>query len=118
MKPIIIYMDRKDEVRLTKEEFEKYIRDAYDQGYNCGYADGKKNYWTPYWYNTITSTNTNNPLTIDPYTPTKTTPTTPNITWTCSNTGTVDDNIKFQAAKFDDTEACINMGEVHNAKGD
>ncbi len=30
MKPIIIYMDRKDEVRLTKEEFEKYIKDAYD----------------------------------------------------------------------------------------
>lgn len=118
MKPIIIYMDRKDEVRLTKEEFEKYIRDAYDQGYNCGYADGKKNYWTPYWYgNTITSANTNSPLTIDPYTSTKTTPTNPNITWTCSNTGT-DNNVKFQAAKFDDTKVCINMGEVHNAKGD
>lgn len=104
MKPIIIYMDRKDEVRLTKEEFEKYIRDAYDQGYNCGYADGKKNYWTPYWYNTITSTNTNNPLTIDPYAPTKTTPTNPNITWTCSGNST---DVDLSA-----------MGEVHNAKGD
>ena len=104
MKPIIIYMDRKDEVRLTKEEFEKYIRDAYDQGYNCGYADGKKNYWTPYWYNTVTSTNTNNPLTIDPYTPTNTAPTNPSITWTCSN-NSMDINLSA-------------TGEVHNAKGD
>ena len=104
MKPIIIYMDRKDEVRLTKEEFEKYIKEAYDQGYNCGYADGKKNQWGPYWYgNTITTTNTNTPLTIDPYTPVKTAPTTPNITWTCSNKTDTD---------------LHTMGEVHNAKGD
>ena len=115
MKPIIIYMDRKDEVRLTKEEFEKYIRDAYDQGYNCGYAEGRKYYWSPYWYgNTITSTNTNNPITIDPYTSTKTAPTTPNITWTCSSVGT---DVKLNSNDHT-TVGGFTMGEAHNAIGD
>ena len=82
MKPIIIYLDKQDKISLTKEEFERYIREAYDQGYNCGYADGKRNYWTPYWYgNTLTTTNSS--ITIDPYTPIKTAP---NITWTCTPT--------------------------------
>lgn len=94
MKPVIIYLDKRDEVRLSKEEFEKYIKEAYDQGYSCGYADGKKNYWSPYWYgNTITTTNT--PITLDPYKQTTTNPNTnPNITWTCS------------------------QGEAHNSVGD
>ena len=93
MKPVIIYLDKRDEVRLSKEEFEKYIKEAYDQGYSCGYADGKKYYWSPYWYgNTITTTNA--PITCDPYKPTTTNPIKTNITWTC------------------------NQGEAHNSVGD
>lgn len=39
MKPIIIYS--KDElIKLTKEEFEKYIMDAYTAGRQEGYAEG------------------------------------------------------------------------------
>ena len=45
MKPIIIYTGQKDEVKLTKEEFEKYINEAYDQGYKNGYSEGIK--WGP-----------------------------------------------------------------------
>ena len=85
MKPIIIYVDKSDVIKLTKKEFEQYIRDAYDQGYNCGYADGKKYTWNPYWYNSpITYTNTTgNPPTIttDPTTPLQP-DTYPKITWT------------------------------------
>ena len=83
MKPIIIYLNKEDEIKLTKKEFEQYIKDAYNQGYDCGYAEGKKNnYWSPYWYNTCTNTNTNPP----------TITTTPNeikknldITWTSTD---------------------------------
>jgi len=50
MKPIIIYLDKSDKVVLTKKEFEEYIKEAYDQGYNCGYNDGKKWYYTPFSY--------------------------------------------------------------------
>ena len=50
MKPIIIYLDKSDKVVLTKKEFEEYIKQAYDQGYNCGYTEGKK-WYTPYIYN-------------------------------------------------------------------
>ena len=43
MKPIVIYLDKHDdEIKLTRKEFEEYINKAYDQGYACGYADGKK----------------------------------------------------------------------------
>lgn len=57
MKPIVIYLDKHDdEIKLTKKEFEEYINKAYDQGYACGYAEGKKYY--PWWGNgTITATN-------------------------------------------------------------
>ena len=50
MKPIVIYLDKHDdEIKLTKKEFEEYINKAYDQGYACGYAEGKKYY--PQWGN-------------------------------------------------------------------
>ena len=57
MKPIVIYLDKHDdEIKLTQKEFEEYINKAYDQGYACGYAEGKKYY--PWWGNgTITTTN-------------------------------------------------------------
>lgn len=56
MKPIVIYLDKHDdEIKLTRKEFEEYINKAYDQGYACGYAEGKKYY--PYWFgNDITTT--------------------------------------------------------------
>lgn len=58
MKPIVIYLDKHDdEIKLTRKEFEEYINKAYDQGYACGYAEGKKYY--PWRGNgTITATNT------------------------------------------------------------
>lgn len=43
MKPIVIYLDKHDdEIKLTRKEFEEYIDKAYDQGYACGYEEGKK----------------------------------------------------------------------------
>ena len=60
MKPIVIYIDKNSsKITLTKEEFEKYLKDAYDAGYNTGYNTGKEyNWWhspvitTPYYTNT------------------------------------------------------------------
>ena len=72
MKPIVIYLDRRDgKVELTRKEFEDYINRAYQQGYDCGYAEGKKNYWSPWYGNgsiTCTSNNTRTqpPITINP----------------------------------------------------
>lgn len=59
MKPIVIYLDKHDdEIKLTRKEFEEYINKAYDQGYACGYAEGKKYSPYPWWGNgTITTTN-------------------------------------------------------------
>lgn len=64
MKPIVIYLDKHDdEIKLTRKEFEEYINKAYDQGYACGYAEGKKYY--PWWGNGgITYTQTNAPREI------------------------------------------------------
>ena len=36
MKPIIIYTNDSDKLVFTKEEFEKYMQEAYNQGYWCG----------------------------------------------------------------------------------
>ena len=58
MKPLIIYIDsERDEIKLSRKEFEKFIQDAYQQGYDSGYAEGKKYYpWWNYNGNTITTT--------------------------------------------------------------
>lgn len=70
MKPIVIYVDKqKNNITLTREEFEDFITKAYEQGYSCGYADGKKSYWSPYI--TCTSSNSTTPI---PPTMSKTTP--------------------------------------------
>lgn len=64
MKPIVIYLDKHDddEIKLTRKEFEEYINKAYDQGYACGYAEGKK--YSPYpWWGNGTTIRTN-PLEI------------------------------------------------------
>lgn len=66
MKPIVIYLDRRDgKIELTRKEFEDYINKAYQQGYDCGYAEGKKNYWTPY-ITYSSNSNTPTPVTINP----------------------------------------------------
>lgn len=58
MKPIIIYLDKHDdEIKLSRKEFEEYINKAYDQGYACGYTEGKKYY--PWWNSGITYTSNN-----------------------------------------------------------
>ena len=62
MKPIVIYIGKSDEIKLTKEEFEKYLNEAYSAGYDAGYANACKPYVTyPWWTNTsptITTPNT------------------------------------------------------------
>ena len=64
MKPIVIYPNSKDnKITLTKEEFEDYLKQAYDTGYSDGYAAGKSMNWinTPITYpttNPIEWTNT------------------------------------------------------------
>ena len=80
MKPIIIYIDKDDEVKLSKKEFEKYIKEAYDQGYNCGYNDGRKYYWSPFYSGLTTCSNSNIDTNSTGHTPDKY----PSITWTCA----------------------------------
>ena len=50
MKPLVIYIKDKD-IKLTKEELEKYLKEAYDaghsDGYSEGYASGKASQWIP-----------------------------------------------------------------------
>lgn len=84
MEPIVIYLDNnKDEIKLTKRQFEKYIKDAYKQGYDNGYAEGRKTYWYPYWTNTGTITTNPYPNEIH-YT--TATPEVPNHTQVTCNT--------------------------------
>lgn len=42
MKPFIIYTEKDStDIIITKKEFEKYIKEAYDNGYDDGYKAGK-----------------------------------------------------------------------------
>lgn len=57
MKPFIIYVDvNADKITLSKEEFEKFLEEAYEQGHNEGYNKGlacnRSNWWN---YPQITS---------------------------------------------------------------
>lgn len=50
MKPVVIYISEgSSKINLTKEEFAKYLKDAYDSGYNDGYSNGRTNTlrWDP-----------------------------------------------------------------------
>ena len=93
MKPIVIYLDKHDdEIKLTRKEFEEYINKAYDQGYACGYAEGKK-YFTYPWQGNGTAIRTNDyakPL-----------------------------EIKYTGKEYnpDYTEIICNNSEAHNAIG-
>ena len=128
MKPIIIYVDgNRDEIRLNRKQFEKFIQDAYQQGYDNGYADGNKRYyWGPYVY-TTTATNQSPSIT---YT-TGTDPNTYKPSVTCDTTnektfapgGTITGSNLFIHGD-DAVEKIINNtantigGEVHNSIGD
>ena len=59
MKPIVIYPSEKsDKVTLTKKEFEDYLQQAYNSGYNDGYNTYKVNWWhTPITYPSYLTTN-------------------------------------------------------------
>ena len=79
MKPIVIYPNNNgNKITLTKEEFEKYLKEAYDTGWTDGRASAQSwNWWnTPISYpTTITNTDPKKPLEI-----TWNTGTTPNLT--------------------------------------
>lgn len=53
MGPIIVYTNDPKNIILTKEEFEKYMQEAYDQGYWRGIAIGH----SPFIYANNTDTN-------------------------------------------------------------
>ena len=55
MKPFVIYAEKNSvNVTMTKAEFEKYIKEAYDGGYEDGYKVGKASTkWE--WPTTITT---------------------------------------------------------------
>lgn len=81
MKPIVIYIDKEEEgkITLTKEELEKLLDDAY----NAGKKDGSTtiNYpyqQQPWWDHATVKTNTHTP--VDNI---------PKITWCCNSTGTI-----------------------------
>lgn len=71
MKPIVIYVDKqKNNIMLTREEFEDFINKAYEQGYSCGYVEGKKNStWWTYGNSGVTYSNTitGTPSKFNPY---------------------------------------------------
>lgn len=83
MEPIVIYLeDSKDEIKLTKKQFEKYIKDAYKQGYDNGYTEGNRKYFLPYyWTNTGSISTSSYPQDIK-YTTNTPTPS-PSIQVTC-----------------------------------
>lgn len=50
MKPFVVYINENtDKISLSKKEFEQFLREAYDQGYNDGYSKGisynHSNWW-------------------------------------------------------------------------
>lgn len=52
MKPFVIYAEKNSvNVTMTKAEFEKYIKEAYDGGYKDGYEAGKASIK---WNSTVT----------------------------------------------------------------
>ena len=78
MKPIVIYAENKDKITLTRKDFEKYLSEAFDQGYTEGYNKGMSRVWypshiwypsqnTPVTYRTITTCDPSK-TNYDPYT--------------------------------------------------
>ena len=71
MKPIVIYpTTNNDKITLTKQEFEDYLKQAYDSGYADGYRIGIQ------WWTTPVTVPTTNPTitwekTSTPYDPYK-----------------------------------------------
>ena len=75
MKPIVIYPTNKDnKISLTKQEFEDYLKQAYDSGYADGYSAGCAT--VNQWWNTPVTVPTTTPIvtwekTSTPYDPYK-----------------------------------------------
>ena len=75
MKPIVIYPTNKDDkIHLTKQEFEDYLKQAYDSGYADGYSAGRAT--VNQWWNTPITVPTTTPIvtwekTSTPYDPYK-----------------------------------------------
>ena len=75
MKPFVIYAEKNSvNVTMTKAEFERYIKEAYDGGYEDGYKVGKA---STQWNSTVTrdypvnipvyyGTGTGTPAPLDP----------------------------------------------------
>ena len=75
MKPIVIYpKESGNKITLTKEEFEEYLKQAYDSGHADGYSAGRAFNW---WSTPITYPQTQ-----------------PNITWE-TNTPDIKPNIPY-----------------------
>ena len=54
MKPIVIYIDKNSsKITLTKEEFEKHLKEAYDNGYSDGQIAANKSWYEPVTIPTI-----------------------------------------------------------------
>lgn len=65
MKPIVIYPNSKDnKITLTKEDFENYLKQAYDTGYSDGYAAAPRYNWQSVPYITTTNTDSKKPFEI------------------------------------------------------
>ena len=56
MRPVLIKVDKDENVKITLEELKKMI----DEAYNNGYADGERNPYRYYWlnYNSVPTLNT------------------------------------------------------------
>lgn len=76
MKPFVVYIDvNTNEITLTKKEFEKFLKEAYEQGheegYNKGLASTRSNWWrypqistNEIRYGTASPSSEPNPITI------------------------------------------------------
>ena len=60
MKPLVIYISGQ-EIKLTKEEFEQFLKEAYEAGHSDGYNEGYTAGKSISWWNSPTI---NNPPTI------------------------------------------------------
>jgi hypothetical protein len=50
MKPIVVYInENNDKISLTKEKFEQFLKEAYDQGYSEGYSKGMSYNHSSWW---------------------------------------------------------------------
>ena len=81
MKPFVVYIDvNTDEITLSKKEFEKFLKEAYEQGHDEGYNKGlvQGRSYSGWWNSPQITTNEIRYGTASPSTPNP-------ITITCDN---------------------------------